>query len=280
MEIIKNKRYDEERALYESCSLCLEGCAFQGEADGESALKESRNIVTNNCLFDLRYPFWHCDGVEINDCEMTEKCRAPIWYTRGVRLNKCVVNGTKAVRECDGVFLDACRVVSSEFGWDTCNFKIENTYIEGEYMLSRAKNIALNNIKMKGKYSFQYIENGELDGCTLDTKDAFWHAKNVTVRNSVINGEYLGWYSENLTLENCVITGTQPFCYCRGLRLIGCEMHMCDLAFERSYVEAEITTPVISIKNVLGGKITVPCVDEIICDGALYKGKIEIKEQL
>ena len=48
-------------------------------------------------------------------------------------------------------------------------------------------------------------------------------------------------------------------------------MEDCDLAFERSNVEAEITTPVISIKNPLSGTIKVPSAGEIIRDipGAL-----------
>ncbi len=280
MEFIKNKRFDEERALYESSSLCIEECAFQGEADGESAMKESTDITAKSCLFDLRYPFWHCENVEILNCEMTERCRAPIWYTDSVKIRGCRINGTKAIRECADIYIEDSYVQSSEFGWDSCNIQVKDTYLEGEYMLSRAKAATLTNIKMKGKYSFQYINNAVFDACSFDTKDAFWHSKNVTVKNSVINGEYLGWYSENLTLENCIITGTQPLCYCKGLRLINCQMHQCDLAFERSCVEAEITTPVISIKNVLSGKIVVPRVDEIICQKEIYKGKIEIKEQV
>ena len=78
-------------------------------------------------------------------------------------------------------------------------------------------------------------------------------------------------YSENLTLINCTIRGTQPLCYCKGLRLIDCEMINCDLAFERSEVEATILTPVISIKNPYSGHIYVPAAGEIIRDipGAL-----------
>lgn len=94
----------------------------------------------------------------------------------------------------------------------------------------------------------------------FDTKDAFWHAKNVTVRDSVIKGEYLAWYSEGLTLVHCRIIGTQPFCYCKGLKLVDCEMIDADLCFEKSEVEAVVTTPVISIKNPLAGTITVPAV--------------------
>jgi hypothetical protein len=88
----------------------------------------------------------------------------------------------------------------------------------------------------------------------------------VTVKDSVINGEYLAWYSENVTFINCTIRGTQPLCYCKGLKLINCRMEECDLAFERSDVEAEITTPVISIKNPLSGHISVPAAGEIIRD--------------
>ena len=119
---------------------------------------------------------------------------------------------------------------------------------------------------MKGKYSFQYIESSVFEHCRFDTKDAFWHAKNVVVRDSVVKGEYLAWYCENVTFENCQIIGTQPLCYCKGLKLINCEMIDTDLAFERSDVEATITTPVISIKNPLSGHITVPAVGEVIRD--------------
>ena len=132
---------------------------------------------------------------------------------------------------------------------------------------------------MKGKYSFQYIENAVFENCRFDTKDAFWHAKNIVVRNSVVKGEYLAWYSENITFENCKIIGTQPLCYCKGLRLVNCEMTDTDLAFERSEVEADITTPVISIKNPLSGHITVPAVGEIIRDIPEAKGEITVKEK-
>ena len=102
----------------------------------------------------------------------------------------------------------------------------------------------------------------------------------IQLSNSrVVKGEYLAWYSENVTFENCKIIGTQPLCYCKGLRLINCEMTDTDLAFERSEVEADITTPVISIKNPLSGHITVPAVGEIIRDIPEAKGEITVKEK-
>lgn len=105
---------------------------------------------------------------------------------------------------------------------------------------------------------------------------AYWRGENVTVKNSVVKGEYLAWYSDGLTLINCKIIGTQPLCYCRNLKLVNCEMTDTDLCFEKSEVEAEITTPVISIKNPRRGTIRVPSVDEIIMDDPQAEGKIEI----
>lgn len=279
MELIKEKCYPQERALYESKHLHLKGCSFTGDEDGESALKESEYIKVEGCYFNLRYPLWHARNVEIDSCEMTDKCRAPLWYSFDTGIVNTKINGTKAVRECNTVSIKDCHIISDEFGWDTNHITVKSSYIEGAYLMSRAKGLRVVKLQMKGKYSFQYIENAIFENCTLDTKDAFWHAKNVTMKNSVVNGEYLGWYSENLTFENCVITGTQPLCYCKNLRLINCEMHGCDLAFEKSTVSAEITTPVISIKNVTSGTITAPSVDKIICDDTeRYKGIIEIKK--
>lgn len=85
---------------------------------------------------------------------------------------------------------------------------------------------------------------------------------------------------QNVTFENCKIIGTQPLCYCRGLQLIDCEMIDCDLAFERSEVEAVITTPVVSIKNPLAGsRIIVPAVGEMIRDIEEGTGTVQVQKQ-
>ena len=142
--------------------------------------------------------------------------------------------------------------------------------------MMRASKLHFEGVTLNGKYSFQYVEDAVFENCVLNTKDAFWHAKNVTVRNSVVKGEYLAWYAENITFENCKISGTQPLCYCKELRLINCEMEDADLSFERSEVEATVTTPIVSIKNVVKGYIKAPTVGEIICDDERYKCEIKI----
>lgn len=274
---LENKSFDMERALYGERDITVKNCRFDGEADGESAFKEGGNITADSCYFNLRYPFWHNDGVEILDSEMTEKCRAALWYSTDINIKNTKMHGVKALRECERIKITDSDVNSVEFGWFCKDITVSDTTAVGEYIMLKSANLSFKNFNLTGKYSFQYIDGGIFEGCNLNTKDAFWHAKNITIKNSVIKGEYLGWYAENLTFENCVIIGTQPLCYCKGLRLINCEMHECDLAFEKSEVWAEITTPVISIKNASSGRISLPAVCEIIDDDENAKCEIVIE---
>ena len=266
MVLIENRTMDEERALYGSTDITVRHCSFDGPTDGESALKESSDVTVEDSFFNLRYPLWHVHGLSIGSSEMTDKCRAALWYSDNISIRDTRLHGVKALRECHDVSIESSSIISPEFGWSVRGLRMTDTSAESEYFLMRSSDIVFDNVRLKGKYSFQYVENAEISNCRFDTKDAFWHAKNVTIKDSVINGEYLAWYSEDLTLVNCTINGTQPLCYCKGLTLINCRMEDCDLAFERSDVNATILTPVISIKNPLSGRITVPSVEEVIRD--------------
>lgn len=279
MKTIENQTFDMERALYGSRGVALKECVFDGPADGESALKESEDIRVTDCFFNLRYPFWHDDGLIITGSEMTEFCRAALWYSTNIEIKETKLHGIKALRECSRIKMQGCDIISPEFGWSVQDIGMKDSTVQSEYFMMRSDRLDFTNVQLKGKYSFQYIQDSIFEGCTFDTKDAFWHAKNVTVRNSVIKGEYLAWYCENVTFENCRIIGTQPLCYCKNLKLINCEMINTDLSFEKSDVEATITTPVVSIKNPLSGHIYVPGVKEIICDDKETKGEIVIQKR-
>lgn len=279
MKVIENQTFDMERALYGSNGLVAKNCVFDGPADGESAFKEGQNIETEHCFFNLRYPFWHDDGLTIRECEMTELCRAALWYSNHIQIVSTKLHGIKALRECSDVTIENSDIISPEFGWSVRNIQMSHSTAQSEYFMMRSENLHFDDVQLKGKYSFQYIHNADFENCSFDTKDAFWHSENVTVKNSVVKGEYLAWYSEGLTLVNCKIIGTQPLCYCKNLKLIDCEMIDTDLAFEKSQVEATVTTPVISVKNPLSGQIHVPKVGEIIMDDENARGEVIISRQ-
>ena len=276
---IKNSTFDKERALYHLQQADISACTFAGPADGESVLKEARDVYLNQCAFSLRYPLWHVQKFEMRHCKMDDKTRAPIWYSKNALIEKSKIFGVKAVRECENITVRDCEIVSPEFGWMNNGLQIENSTITSEYVFFHSKNVRIKNLHLSGKYSFQYMENLVIEDSVLDTKDAFWHSKNVTVKNSTVKGEYLAWFSEGLTLENCRIIGTQPLCYCKDLKLIDCTMEQCDLSFEYSEVNASIIGGVDSIKNPRSGEIICDSVGKIIRDESVYEcnGKITIR---
>lgn len=264
MNIIREKKFDEERALYGISNTKLDRVFFKGPRDGESVLKETSNIFLNDSYFDLRYPLWHANNIFINNCCMTSNCRAAIWYSNNIEINDARLLGIKALRECENVSIFTSTIASPELCWKTKNLVVSDTNVESEYGFLESENIKIDKMLFKGKYSFQYAKNGKITSSKLKTKDAFWHADNLVIKDSVIEGEYLAWYSSNLTFINCKIIGTQPFCYCKNLKLIDCEMIDTDLAFEYSEVDAIVKGSILSIKNPKSGKIVADKISKVI----------------
>ncbi|MCH5276703.1 MAG: DUF3737 family protein [Desulfovibrionaceae bacterium] len=279
MELIKNHSYDEERALYGVRHVHLVNCAFSGPADGESAVKEASDVVAEGCFFDLRYPFWHVQRLSIRQCRMSEGCRAALWYSGQITAAESELHGIKVFRECRDVTVRDCDIKSHEAGWFSRGFVMEKCVVESDYFMLNSKNLKLSDVRFKGKYALQYLQDSVFENCDITSRDAFWHARNVTVKNSVLRGEFLGWYSDNLILENCRILSSQPLCYCTNLKLMNCEIIDSDLCFEKSDVDAVITTSVDSIKNPRSGRIVAPFVEEIIRDDENSKAEIFVTGQ-
>ena len=158
-ERIEGERFDEERALYNLTCADVTDCVFAGPADGESVLKEARDVKLDNCSFSLRYPLWHVRDFKLHDSRMDEKTRAAIWYAENGRITDSDLGGIKALRECRNITLHDCAIDSQEFGWKCDGITLEDSKIRSEYLFFDSKNVKLSNVRMSGKYSFQYMEN-------------------------------------------------------------------------------------------------------------------------
>ena len=143
MTVVENKTFDQERALYGAQSIFVRNCTFDGPADGESAMKESRDVTVDHCFFNLRYPFWHDEGLTIQDSEMTELCRAALWYSHGVEIVHSKLHGIKALRECGDIKMRGCHVISPEFGWSVHGIEMDDCDITGEYFMMRSDHLRL-----------------------------------------------------------------------------------------------------------------------------------------
>lgn len=66
-----------ERPLFHGKKLHIEQTIFN---DGESPLKESRDIVLENSSFQWKYPLWYSKNIEARDCTWLEMARSGVWF--------------------------------------------------------------------------------------------------------------------------------------------------------------------------------------------------------
>jgi len=271
MEIIENKEFEGERPLYKTQNLELKNVTIHA---GESALKETKNISAEDCVFEGKYPLWITDNFKIQKCKFTDGARAGIWYSSNMEMQDTLIEAPKAFRDCNKLYLKNVQIPNADETFWHCNdVTLEDVEVENApYIFMHCNNIKISNYKQKGNYSFQYCKNIEIRNAIIHSKDAFWNSENVTIYDSEIIGEYLAWHSKNVKLVNCYIGETQPLCYADGLQLINCRFREdSDLAFEYSEVDAEISGHITSIKNPRTGRIKADSVGEIIIDKNIKK---------
>ncbi|MCH5142805.1 MAG: DUF3737 family protein [Clostridiales bacterium] len=264
MEKIKGQQLSGERSLFASKELYIEDCLF---IDGESPLKESRDLELFKSTFNWKYPLWYCRNVKVENCKLTETGRAGIWYTHNITMRDCNIEAPKTFRRASGITLENITMPNAlETLWWCKNVTIKNLTAKGDYLAMNCENMQIDNLELLGNYAFDGAKNIEIRNSKLMTKDAFWNAENITVYNSHIKGEYLGWNSKNLTFIDCTLESLQGLCYIENLVLKNCKLINTTLAFEYSTVDAEIIGGVDSVLNPSGGRITADFIGELIIE--------------
>lgn len=253
-----------ERALFNSTGLSLERCVF---ANGESPLKESRDITLEGCHFEWKYPLWYCSNVTATDCLWLEMARSGVWYSTNVNVEHCLIQAPKNFRRCSNVRLsDVTFSDAAETLWMCSDISLSNVQATGDYFGMNSKGIEAENLSLTGNYCFDGASDVTVRNSKLISKDAFWNTRNVTVYDSVIVGEYLGWNSENLTLVNCTIESLQGLCYIDNLKMVNCKTVNTTLAFEKSQVEVSLCSGVDSVFNPESGTIECDSIEELILE--------------
>lgn len=264
MNEIRQKFLKGERSLFGSRNVRIIESVFD---EGESPLKESRDIELENILFRWKYPLWYCENVTAKECKWFETARAGVWYSNNVSVENAVIQAPKNFRRCSTLLLKNVTFTHAEETlWSCRNVKLENVTAKGNYFAMNCENIEVSGLTLDGNYSFDGAKNVVVRNSTLLSKDAFWNCENVEVYDSFISGEYLGWNSKNLTLVNCTIESLQGMCYIGNLVMKNCKLLNTTLAFEYSSVEAEITSKVESIINPSSGSIKAEEIGELIIE--------------
>lgn len=253
MKEIRQEFLTGERALFHGQDLAIYDTTF---ADGESPLKESRNIYLEGSLFQWKYPLWYSRDIRLKDCTLFEMARTGIWYTHNLEMENTLVEAPKNFRRATGLRI---RQVSfpnaAETLWSCQDVTMEHVTARGDYFAMNSSDMKISDFELVGNYSFDGVKNVEIDRARMISKDAFWNSENVTVRNAFISGEYLGWNAKNLTLIDCTIESLQGMCYIDNLVMKNCKLLNTTLAFEYSTVDAQISNRVDSVMNPSGGTI-------------------------
>ncbi len=271
MKKYTEQKFTGERALFQSCDLDIAYCTF---ADGESPLKESRNLSIRNSLFQWKYPLWYCNNVRLKDSVMFEMARAGIWYSNHINMHDVTIEAPKTFRRCNDIVMEKVDMPNaSETLWNCKQITMKNVTAKGDYFAMGSSDMEIDGFTLVGNYSFDGVKNLIIRNAKMLSKDAFWNSENVTVYDSFISGEYLGWNSKNVTLINCTIESLQGMCYMENVVLKDCKLLNTNLAFEYSTVDATIDSSIESVKNPYSGKIVAKSIEDVIFDNPEMKAE-------
>lgn len=264
MKKIGQERLTGERALFAARDCEIEETIFD---DGESPLKESRNISLRACMFKWKYPLWYAKEIDVRDSTWFDMARAGVWYSERVRVTDCAIEAPKNFRRCHDLTLRHVSFANAaETLWECDGVTLSDVTAKGNYFAMNSRNMTADNLTLYGNYSFDGCRNLTVRNSRLLSKDAFWNCEDVRAENCFISGEYLGWNTKRLTLVDCTIESLQGLCYVEDLVLRNCRLLNTTLAFEYSTVDAEIVGRVDSVKNPTSGRIVADEIGELILE--------------
>ena len=265
MKEYRQQFFEGERALYAEDGAVIYDSIFD---NGESPLKESKNIEVYDSQFKYKYPIWYSKNVKVVNCNWFEMARSGVWYTDNIEIKDSLITAPKNFRRCDGVVLDNVDLTNAEETFWMCkNIKLNKVTAKGHYFAMNSENIEIDGMRLDGNYCFDGASNITIRNSVLLSKDAFWNTENVTVYDSYICGEYLGWNSKNLTFVNCTIESLQGLCYIDNLTMKNCKLINTTLSFEYAKnIDAEITNKVDSVFNPISGTISAPEIETLIVE--------------
>ena len=217
---ISRGHYTGERPLFHEKGLKIEQTIF---GEGESPLKECKDIEMTDSSFEWKYPLWYSKNVKAQDCTWAEMARAGVWYSNHILVENALIDAPKNFRRCQDLTLRNVSLPNAqETLWNCNDVVLEQVMAKGDYFAMNCSNMKIYDFRLAGNYSFDGAKNVEIHNARMLSKDAFWNTENVTVYHSYISGEYLGWNAKNLTLIDCTIESLQGMCYIENLVMKNC----------------------------------------------------------
>ena len=166
---IRQQYLTGERPLFMGKDLKICDTIFD---DGESPLKESRNIELYGSMFKWKYPLWYSKDILVEDCTWFEMARAGVWYTDNITVRNAMIEAPKNFRRCTGVVLENVDFPNAqETLWNCSQVKMDRVTAKGDYFAMNCTDMELNDFKLDGNYSFDGAKNVEIHNAKMLSKE-------------------------------------------------------------------------------------------------------------
>ena len=177
MQAITQQLLSGERALFQGRDLQITDCVFE---DGESPLKESRNIVVRDSVFRWKYPLWYSEGVEVEHSLFEFNAHAAFWYSKNMTFHDCTIQAPKEFRRNEHVTVERTAFTdAAETFWECRKVTLREVSAAGDYFAMNSENLDIRDFQLTGNYCFDGARNVTVDHARLISKDAFWNCENV-----------------------------------------------------------------------------------------------------
>src|SRR5574344_393163 len=183
---ILNQTYDEERALYNIKDTEVLNCTFKGPQDGESVLKECRNILVNNCIITSPEFGWKCSEIKISNSEINSEYF--LFETDNVEIENLKMHGKYSFQYMTNLHITDSNLDTKDAFWHSKNVLVENSTVKGEYLGWFSENLTLVNCKIIGTQPLCYCKNLKLINCEMEDADFAFEYSEV---DADINGNVI-----------------------------------------------------------------------------------------
>ena len=154
---IHQQKYIGERPLFKGTSLKIYDSIF---SDGESPLKESRDIELYGSMFKWKYPLWYAANITVKDCTWFEMARAGVWYTKNVSVEDSAIEAPKNFRRCENITLKNVSFPNAaETLWHCKKVTMEHITAKGDYFAMNSEDMTVSGLTLYGNYSFDGVKN-------------------------------------------------------------------------------------------------------------------------
>ena len=149
---IRQTYFEGERPLFGAEHLSIQDTIF---GEGESPLKESRDISLEGSIFQWKYPLWYSKNIAVKDGTWAEMARAGVRYTDDMTVERALIEAPKNFRRCRRLTLKEVALPNAlETLWHCTDVTLDHVMAKGDYFAMDCENMKIQDFQLAGNYSF------------------------------------------------------------------------------------------------------------------------------